>query len=206
MLSTRKTYIFHDHVHRQSVAVGAESWEKGRDVFERHLIDHDWSLNNANWQWLSASTFFHQYFRVYSPVTFGKKYDKSGAFIRKFVPALRNMPDKYIYEPWKAPKDVQERAGCIIGKDYPKPIVDHETAKKRCLDRMAKVRGKAVGGASAGRSFRVSHHFCASSVPVSLSNGGTQSEGELPRCTTFKILFGILEGRLGRWSSTSMLG
>ena len=53
------------------------------------------------------------------------------------------MPDKYIYEPWKAPKAVQEKAGCIIGKDYPKPIVAHDEARRANLDRMGKVR---VGG------------------------------------------------------------
>lgn len=64
-------------------------WTTGRDVFDRLLIDDDWSINNANWMWLSASAFFYQYHRVYSPVTFGKKYDPSGDFVRKFVPELK---------------------------------------------------------------------------------------------------------------------
>ena len=64
-------------------------WTAGRDVFDRLLIDDDWSLNNANWMWLSASAFFYQYHRVYSPITFGKKYDPDGAFVRKFVPELK---------------------------------------------------------------------------------------------------------------------
>jgi cryptochrome len=66
-------------------------------------------LNAANWQWLSASTFFYQYYRVYSPVTFGKKYDPDGKFIRRFLPKLANFPSKYIYEPWTAPLDVQNK-------------------------------------------------------------------------------------------------
>lgn len=64
-------------------------WTAGRDVFDRLLIDDDWSINNANWMWLSASAFFYQYHRVYSPVTFGKKYDPNGDFVRKFVPELK---------------------------------------------------------------------------------------------------------------------
>jgi cryptochrome len=69
----------------------------------------DHFLNAANWMWLSATAFFNQYYRVYSPVTFGKKYDADGKFIRRFVPELAKLPTKYIYEPWTAPLDVQQR-------------------------------------------------------------------------------------------------
>lgn len=65
------------------------SWEKGRDVFDRLLIDGDASINSGNWMWLSASSFFYQYFRVYSPVTYGKKYDPEGRFVRHFLPVLK---------------------------------------------------------------------------------------------------------------------
>ena len=58
------------------------SWERGQAVFEEWLLDADWFLNSANWMWLSCSAFFHQYYRVYSPVAFGKKTDKNGDYIR----------------------------------------------------------------------------------------------------------------------------
>ena len=82
-------------------------------------------MHAGNWQWLSCSRFFYQYFRVYSPISFGQKYDKNGDFIRHFFPELQDFPAKYIYEPWTAPVDIQRKAKCIIGVDYPKPIVDH---------------------------------------------------------------------------------
>ncbi|KAG8379869.1 hypothetical protein BUALT_Bualt07G0134200 [Buddleja alternifolia] len=107
-------------------------WEKGRDVFERLLIDSDWSINNANWLWLSCSSFFYQYNRIYSPITFGKKYDPNGNYIRHFLPILKDMPKQYIYEPWTAPLSIQVKANCIIGKDYPKPVVAHDVASKEC--------------------------------------------------------------------------
>eukprot|EP00957_Ditylum_brightwellii_P197845 15071599-Ditylum_brightwellii.AAC.1 len=114
-----------------------QSWEYGAEVFESSLLDADYALNNFNWMWLSCSGFFYQYFRCYSPVAFQKKNDATGQYIRKYVPALKKMPDKYIYEPWKAPKDVQKKVGCVIGVDYPKPIVDHAKVSKENMTRMA---------------------------------------------------------------------
>ncbi|KAH6756637.1 DNA photolyase family protein [Perilla frutescens var. hirtella] len=107
-------------------------WEKGRDIFERLLIDSDWAINNANWLWLSCSSFFYQYNRIYSPISFGKKYDPNGNYIRHFLPILKDMPKEYIYEPWTAPMSIQVKAKCIIGKDYPKPVIDHALASKEC--------------------------------------------------------------------------
>lgn len=86
--------------------------------------------------WLSASAFFHQYFRVYSPIAFGKKTDKDGEYIRKYLPVLKNFPSEYIYEPWNAPLSVQKHAKCIIGQDYPRPIVDHNVVSKQNIARM----------------------------------------------------------------------
>ncbi|XP_075906875.1 cryptochrome circadian regulator 5 [Nelusetta ayraudi] len=112
------------------------NWEEGQRVFEELLLDGDWALNAGNWQWLSASAFFHQFFRVYSPVAFGKKTDKNGDYIKKYLPKLKKFPAQYIYEPWKAPRSVQQAAGCIIGKDYPQPIVQHEVISKKNIQRM----------------------------------------------------------------------
>lgn len=118
------------------------SWEEGRKVFDELLIDADWSLNNANWMWLSCSSFFYQYFRCYSPVAFGRKYDPQGKYIRKFLPVLKHFPKEFIYEPWKAPIAVQKKAGCIVGVDYPKPIVDHAEAVKANKSKMAAAYAK----------------------------------------------------------------
>ncbi|XP_021848229.1 (6-4)DNA photolyase [Spinacia oleracea] len=112
-------------------------WEKGRDVFERLLIDSDWAINNGNWLWLSCSSFFYEYHRIYSPISFGKKHDPNGDFIRHFLPVLKDMPKQYIYEPWTAPKSIQVKAKCIIGKDYPGPVVAHDTASKECKRKLA---------------------------------------------------------------------
>jgi len=143
MTQLRKEGWIH-HLARHSVACFLtrgdlwQSWVRGKEVFEELLIDADWSLNAGNWMWLSASAFFHQYFRVYSPVAFGKKTDKNGDFIKKYLPKLAKFPAQYIYEPWKAPLAVQKSAGCIIGVDYPKPIVDHDVIHKENMGKMNK--------------------------------------------------------------------
>ncbi|NWQ89435.1 CRY1 protein, partial [Burhinus bistriatus] len=111
-------------------------------VFEELLLDADWSLNAGNWLWLSGSAFFHRYFHVYSPIAFGKKTDRDGAYIRKYLPVLKDFPTKYIYEPWKAPRAVQERAGCLVGTHYPLPIVEHRAASERNLGRMKAARAQ----------------------------------------------------------------
>ncbi|KAI7752056.1 hypothetical protein M8C21_009237 [Ambrosia artemisiifolia] len=142
MVQLRKWGWIH-HLARHSVACFLTRgdlfihWEKGRDVFERLLVDSDWAINNGNWLWLSCSSFFYQYHRIYSPISFGKKYDPSGAYIRHFLPVLKDMPKEYIYEPWTAPLSIQKKANCIIGKDYPKPVISHETASKECKGKMA---------------------------------------------------------------------
>ena len=67
-------------------------------------------------------------------------------FSRKYIPALSKFPAQYIFEPWTAPKAVQEKCGCIIGKEYPKPIVDHDQARKANISRMAAAYARRGGG------------------------------------------------------------
>jgi cryptochrome len=127
-------------------------WERGRDVFNEWLLDGDWALNNGNWMWLSASAFFHQYFRVYSPVAFPKRYDPSGRYVRRFLPQLRGLPDEFIYEPWKAPLSVQQRAGCVVGRDYPAPIVEHDSASRENMAKMKRAYDASKGVAAPSRA------------------------------------------------------
>jgi cryptochrome len=113
-----------------------QSWEEGAKHFEAQLLDADYALNGFNWLWLSCSGFFFQYFRCYSPIAFQKKNDPMGVYIRHYVPELAKLPDKYIYEPWEAPKAVLEKAGVKLGTNYPHPIVDHAIVSKENMARM----------------------------------------------------------------------
>ncbi|KAJ5899619.1 hypothetical protein N7495_004363 [Penicillium taxi] len=125
------------------------SWERGADVFEELLIDHEAACNAGNWMWLSCTAFFAQYYRCYSPIAFGKKWDPEGSFIKRYCPELADFDKKYIYEPWKAPISDQKKWGCRVtgdGKDngipdgdwklYPKPMFDFDKRRQICLDSM----------------------------------------------------------------------
>jgi len=115
------------------------SWEEGLKVFDELLLDADWSVNAGTWLWLSCSSFFQQFFHCYCPVRFGRKADANGDFIRKYLPALKNFPTRYIHEPWTAPEAVQKSAKCIIGEDYPKPMCNHAYVSKLNMERMKAV-------------------------------------------------------------------
>ena len=109
-------------------------WRWGERYFMQHLIDGDPAANNGGWQWVAGTgTDAAPYFRVFNPVLQSRKFDPTGAYIRRFLPELADVPNEFIHEPWKMAIDFQQEANCIIGKDYPAPIVDHTLARERVL-------------------------------------------------------------------------
>ena len=109
-------------------------WRQGEKYFADHLNDFDLAANNGGWQWAASTGCDAQpYFRIFNPVTQSERFDPQGKFIRRYVPELANMPDKYVHAPWTAPLLEQQAAGCIIGRDYPAPVVDHATAREKAL-------------------------------------------------------------------------
>ncbi|XP_076282000.1 (6-4)-photolyase [Lasioglossum baleicum] len=115
------------------------SWEEGMKVFDELLLDADWSVNAGMWMWLSCSSFFQQFFHCYCPVRFGRKADPNGDYIRRYLPVLKNIPTRYIHEPWNAPLSVQRTAKCIIGQDYSLPMVNHSKSSRINIERMKQV-------------------------------------------------------------------
>jgi len=116
-------------------------WRWGETWFMEHLIDGDPAANNGGWQWTAGTgTDAAPYFRIFNPVTQGKKFDPEGAFVRRWVPELANVPVNYIHTPWEMPLNIQSDSGCRIGTDYPEPLVEHSYARKRALEtyKMAK--------------------------------------------------------------------
>uniref|UniRef100_A0A3Q4H7H2 Cryptochrome circadian regulator 2 n=1 Tax=Neolamprologus brichardi TaxID=32507 RepID=A0A3Q4H7H2_NEOBR len=115
------------------------SWESGMKVFEELLLDADWSVNAGSWMWLSCSAFFQQFFHCYCPVGFGRRTDPTGDYIRHYIPILKDYPNRYIYEPWNAPESLQKAANCVVGVDYPKPMINHAESSRLNIERMKQV-------------------------------------------------------------------
>jgi deoxyribodipyrimidine photo-lyase len=107
-------------------------WRWGERWFMQHLVDGDPAANNGGWQWTAGvGTDAAPYFRVFNPILQSQKFDPDGDYIRAWVTELRRVPDGYIHEPWKMPAEIQRQARCIIGQDYPNPIIDHAWARER---------------------------------------------------------------------------
>lgn len=110
-------------------------WHRGEEWFWDCLVDADLASNSASWQWIAGcGADAAPYFRIFNPILQSKKFDEEGKYIREFVPELSKLPDKHIHAPWEAPDDVLADAGIKLGKDYPKPMMDHSAARDRALE------------------------------------------------------------------------
>jgi deoxyribodipyrimidine photo-lyase len=113
------------------------NWQDGETFFMRWLLDGDEANNNGNWQWIASVGVdpAPAFRRLYNPSTQAKNFDPDGSYIRRYVPELKQVPDAYLIEPWTMPAAVQTKSHCLIGKDYPAPVIDHKVARQAALER-----------------------------------------------------------------------
>lgn len=117
------------------------SWEIGLEHFLKHLLDADWSVCAGNWMWVSSSAFEKLLDSSnYSIIPLAQRLDPNGDYVKRYIPELRNLPSKFVHQPWLAPVKVQEDHECIIGQHYPEPMFDLEIASQINCQRMAKIR------------------------------------------------------------------
>jgi deoxyribodipyrimidine photo-lyase len=125
-------------------------WRRGETHFMRELVDGDPANNNGGWQWVAGTgTDAAPYFRVLNPTLQAQKFDPDGHYIRRYVPELRDVPDRFIHAPWQMGPEDQRAASCRIGHDYPAPIVDHAARRVEVLERYKAAQGS--GGTGTGR-------------------------------------------------------
>lgn len=116
-------------------------WRWGERYFAEHLNDFDLSANNGGWQWAASSGCDAQpYFRIFNPTSQSEKFDPEGKFIRKYCPELARLPNKFIHEPAACPPLDLQAAGVVLGETYPRPVVEHDLARKKTLERYAVVK------------------------------------------------------------------
>jgi deoxyribodipyrimidine photo-lyase len=118
-------------------------WRRGETHFMRLLACGDVAQNNGNWQWISSVGVDPApvYRRLYNPVLQQRRHDPEGEYVRRWVPELREVPLGKLAAPWEMSDAEQREAGCVVGHDYPEPIVDHAVERKRFLDAYGAARG-----------------------------------------------------------------
>lgn len=121
-------------------------WRAGEAWFMRWLLDGDVAQNNGNWQWIASVGVdpAPAFRRLLNPTLQQRRHDPDGAYVRRWVPELRDVPDAHLAAPWRMSPEDQAAAGCAIGHDYPAPVVDHAEERRRALERY-----RAVGRAAA---------------------------------------------------------
>ncbi len=105
-------------------------WHNGADWFMDTLVDADLANNTMGWQWIAGcGADAAPYFRVFNPVLQGERFDKEGAYVKKWIPELEEVPKKWVHKIWQAPDEIKEFA-----KNYPEPIVDLAESRDVALE------------------------------------------------------------------------
>lgn len=116
-------------------------WQAGEAWFRDTLVDADLANNAASWQWVAGcGADAAPYFRIFNPVLQGETFDPAGAYVRRWVPELADLPGAWIHKPWEAPPAVLAGAGVRLGHTYPRPLVDHAAARARALAALETIR------------------------------------------------------------------
>jgi len=115
-------------------------WPHGAAWFWDTLVDADLASNTLGWQWSAGcGADAAPYFRIFAPVTQGERFDSAGAYVRRWVPEIGKLPDKFLHAPWTAPDNIRDYAK--IEGNYPDPIVDHAAAREAALAAFKTLRG-----------------------------------------------------------------
>jgi deoxyribodipyrimidine photo-lyase len=116
-------------------------WRWGEKYFADQLNDFDLAANNGGWQWAASSGCDAQpYFRIFNPITQSEKFDSEGKFIKRYLPQLAGLSRKTIHAPWLAGPIELASAQIKLGENYPHPIVAHDVARAKTLERYAVVK------------------------------------------------------------------
>ncbi|WP_045836717.1 deoxyribodipyrimidine photo-lyase [Hyphomicrobium sp. 99] len=117
-------------------------WTKGEAWFWDTLVDADLANNSASWQWVAGcGADAAPYFRIFNPILQGQKFDPNGDYVRKWVPELAKLPAKAIHAPWTLSAAELAQSGVVLGKSYPRPIIDHGHARGRALQAYEQIKG-----------------------------------------------------------------
>ena len=114
-------------------------WRSSGYVLAKLFTDYEPGIHYSQLQMQSGVTGINT-LRIYNPIKQSMEHDKDGNFIKKWVPELKNIPSSFIHEPWRMNSEMQLKYKCILGKDYPNPIVEHKEAVKFAREKISIAR------------------------------------------------------------------
>ena len=110
------------------------NWHHGERWFWDTLVDADLANNSASWQWIAGcGADAAPYFRIFNPVVQGHKFDPDGKYVRKYIPEIASLPNKYLFSPWEASEVILKQSGIELGSTYPRPTVDLKESRELAL-------------------------------------------------------------------------
>jgi deoxyribodipyrimidine photo-lyase len=116
-------------------------WQEGARWFWNTLVDADLANNSMGWQWTAGcGADAAPYFRIFNPVVQGEKFDKDGAYVRRWIPELTRLDNRYLHKPWTAGADILAEAGITLGSNYPEPLVDLQQSRREALSAWERVK------------------------------------------------------------------
>ncbi len=122
-----------------------QDWKAGARWFWDTLVDADLASNTLGWQWSGGcGADAAPYFRVFNPIIQGKKFDPDGAYVKRYVPELANLPASQIHTPWEVPSEVLSALGVRLGENYPYPVIEHSEGRARALGAFEQFRAVGV--------------------------------------------------------------
>jgi deoxyribodipyrimidine photo-lyase len=145
MLQLERTGFMHNRLRMVTASFLTKDlgidWRRGERWFALKLNDYELSSNNGGWQWAASTGCDAQpWFRIFNPVTQSRRFDPDGDFIRQYLPQLGKLAGAAIHAPWLAKPEALQKAGVVLGRDYARPVVDHEAARERTLARFKALR------------------------------------------------------------------
>jgi deoxyribodipyrimidine photo-lyase len=147
MLQLERTGFMHNRLRMVTASFLTKDlgidWRRGERWFALKLNDYELASNNGGWQWAASTGCDAQpWFRIFNPVTQSRRFDPDGDFIRRYLPQLARLEGTAIHAPWLAKPEALEKAGVVLGRDYPLPVVEHEEAREKTLARFKALRAE----------------------------------------------------------------
>ncbi|MBL7684682.1 MAG: FAD-binding domain-containing protein, partial [Deltaproteobacteria bacterium] len=117
------------------------SWQEGAQWFWDTLVDADLANNTLGWQWTAGcGADAAPFFRIFNPVLQGEKFDPEGNYVRRWVPELKLLDNRFVHRPWEASEALLKEANIELGKNYPRPIINHSEARQRALEALKQMK------------------------------------------------------------------